>query len=101
MSPSSEPDAWRQLLEEAQDAVREAAHASGGRDPEGLLLLAEWLAGGVSDLDETNSRAMADAFGMDSEEVELEGVNLVLEEATYDRLFGILRSGGWLESPNW
>src|SRR3954451_6195268 len=91
--------AWTRIVWDARQTLEEAAAASGGRDPAGLLLLAAWMSAYAEDIPDNQAIEIGRALELDLEGVEREGIRLVLVEIVYDELFVMLRGGGWLDTP--
>jgi len=91
---------WNRLRADARTTLTEAAAATAGRDPAGLLTLAAWIAAGVEEMSDCAAIAIARAYGTEVEEVGAADLRIALEELLYDELWEMLRSGGWLEEPD-
>lgn len=89
---------WEALVADSRQTVRETLEEINpdAVDIEGLLLLVEWLAGAAEDLSDEEAAGLRRVYDLPPD-VEPEAIRLVLREVLYDDLWGILRTGGWLE----
>jgi hypothetical protein len=92
---------WNRLLADARTTLTETAAATAGRDPAGLLTLAGWIATGAEEMSDCAAIAIARAYGTEVAEIGAADLRIALEELLYDELWEMLRSGGWLEEPDW